>query len=214
VYVAGDPERRVSLAQVGQAGLRSRAATGLEAFACYDPPTEGIDSNFYGDYSSAYSYGAHAAEVEVDTETGFVRVLRVAAAHDVGFAINPRAVKGQILGGVAQGMGWALTENLVLKDGVIQNPSLSGYIIPTIADMPQVEPILVETHDPVGPFGAKGVGEPSLIPCTPAIANAVRDAVGVRVKSLPITPEKVFWGMRRLASGKGNPIPPLQEGGR
>jgi CO/xanthine dehydrogenase Mo-binding subunit len=121
----------------------------------------------------------------------------VAAAHDVGLALNPQAIKGQIIGGISQGIGFALTEDLVLKDGVIQNPSFSGYIVPTIGDMPDVIPIIVETHDPIGPLGAKGVGEPTIIPTTPAIANAIDDAVGVRVRTLPITPEKVFWGIRQ-----------------
>jgi CO/xanthine dehydrogenase Mo-binding subunit len=198
IRVAAEPGRQVTMAKVGQAGLRTTASTGLEAFVNYDPPTKGTDDKYYGDYSSAYSFGAHGAEVEVDTETGFVRLIRMVAAHDVGVALNPRGVKGQILGGVAQGMGWALTENLIFKDGVVQNPSFSTYMVPTIADMPEVMPIIVESHDPVGPFGAKGVGEPALVPAPPAIANAVFDAVGVRIRDLPLSPEKVFWGMRKL----------------
>ena len=132
-----------------------------------------------------------------------MRVLRLVAAHDVGYQLNPMAVKGQVLGGVAQGMGWALTENLVMKDGVVQNTSFSTYMVPTIADMPEVTPIIVESHDPIGPFGAKGIGEPSLIPTPPAIANAIWDAVGVRLRELPMSPEKVFWAMRE-ASGSAN----------
>ncbi len=196
---AANKDKRASLAEIAQLGLRSRGATGMEAFVCYDPPTEGTDASFYGDYSAAYNYGAHAVEVEVDTETGVVRVLRLVAAHDVGYAINPAGVEGQILGGVAQGLGWALTENLELQDGVIRNPSLAGYVIPTTLDMPQVVPILVETHDPIGPFGAKGVGEPALIPTAPAIANAIDNAVGVRIRTLPISPEKVLLGICRDA---------------
>ncbi len=187
-----DPGRRMTVAEACRAGIRTRQAAELTAYVTYDPPTEGTDSDYYGDYSSAYNYGAHGVEVEVDTETGQVRVLRVAAAHDVGFAINPKGVRGQISGGVAQGTGWALCENLVLKEGVLQNPSLSSYILMTIKDMPSIKPIIVETDDPVGPYGAKGVGEPTLIPVPPAIANAIEDAVGVRLRDLPFTPEKIF----------------------
>ncbi len=201
VSVAAEPERQVTMAAIAQAGLRTTAATGLEAFVCYDPPTKGTNEVYYGDYSSAYAFGAHAAEVEVDTETGFVRVLRIVAAHDVGVALNPRGVKGQIMGGVAQGLGWALTENLPLKDGVIQNPGFANYIVPTIMDMPDVQPVIAESHDPVGPYGAKGVGEPALIPSPPAIANAIFDAVGMRLHSLPLSPEKIFWALHPGTAG-------------
>jgi len=193
VFPRLDPGRQMTVAQVCRAGIRTRKAAGLTAYVTYDPPTQGTDQNFYGDYSSAYNYGAHGVEVEVNTETGQVRVIRVAAAHDVGFAINPAGVRGQISGGVAQGAGWALYENLVYKAGVLQNPSLSSYLLMTIKDMPVIKPILVETEDPVGPYGAKGVGEPTLIPVPPAVANAIEDALGVRIRDLPVTPEKIFW---------------------
>ncbi|KKM09826.1 hypothetical protein SY88_16670 [Clostridiales bacterium PH28_bin88] len=195
IYARLDPGKQMTVAEVCRAGIRTREAAGLVAYVSYDPPTEGTDSNFYGDYSSAYTYGAHGVEVEVDTETGEVKVLRVVAAHDVGFAINQQGVRGQITGGIAQGAGWALYEHLVHQDGMPQNTSLSNYIIMTIKDMPRVEPIIVETNDPVGPYGAKGVGEPTLIPVPPAIANAVEDAIGVRIRDLPIAPEKVFWAL-------------------
>ena len=160
VRVTAEPDRQVTMAKIGQAGLRTTSSTGLEAFVNYDPPTTGTDDRYYGDYSSAYSFGAHGVELEVDTETGFVRVLRIVAAHDVGFALNPQAVKGQILGGVAQGMGWALTENMIFKDGVLQNPSFSTYMVPTIADMPEVVPIIVESDDPVGHSAPKASASP------------------------------------------------------
>jgi len=195
IFVRLDPGRHIPVAEVCRAGIRTREGAALTAYVSYDPPTEGADGNFYGDYSSAYNYGAHAVEVEVDTETGQVRVLRVAAAHDVGYPINPNGVCGQIYGGVTQGVGWALYENLVYKGGVLQNPSLSSYILLTIKDMPEVEPFIVKTNDPVGPYGAKGVGEPALIPTPPAIANALEDALGVRFYDLPITPEKVFLAL-------------------
>lgn len=195
IYARLDPGKKMSVAEVCRAGIRTREAAGLAALVSYDPPTEGTDKDFYGDYSSAYTYGAHGVEVEVDTETGQVQVLRVAAAHDVGYQINPGGVRGQITGGVAQGAGWALYENLVFKEGMPQNTSLSNYILMGIKDMPHINSIAVETNDPVGPYGAKGVGEPTLIPMPPAIANAVEDAVGVRIRELPISPEKVFWAL-------------------
>jgi CO/xanthine dehydrogenase Mo-binding subunit len=195
VLVKLDPGRRIALKKLCQAAIRTKATVPLTAYVAYDPPTQGSDASGWGDYSSAYTYAAQAVEVEVDTATGQVRLLRVAAAHDVGRTVNPLGAKGQIYGGVAQGAGWALTENLVYADSQLQVRSLRDYAIPTVADLPEVEPILVETIDPVGPFGAKGVGEPSLIPMAPAIANAVADAVGVRIKDLPLTAEKIFYAL-------------------
>jgi CO/xanthine dehydrogenase Mo-binding subunit len=191
-----DKQKAIEIAEVCRIAIRTREAVELSGVVSYDPPTEGIGDDYYGDYSSAYTYGAQAVEVEVDTETGKVKLLRVVAAHDVGFAINPKGVTGQVEGGIAQGAGWALYENLVLKDGIIQNPSFKSYIIMTSMDVADVKVHIIETNDPVGPYGAKGVGEPALIPTAPAIANAVEDAVGVRIAELPITPEKVFWQMR------------------
>ncbi len=142
--------------------------------------------------------------MEVNTETGQIRVLRVAAAHDVGRAINPNGIRGQIYGGVAQGAGWALYENMVYEGGRLQNNSLRNYTLVTVTDMPEVEPIIVETHDPVGPYGAKGIGEPALIPMPPAVANAVEDAVGVRIRDLPITAEKIFFKLHPECEGPGS----------
>lgn len=195
VFVRPDPGKKVSVTELCQAAIRTKATISLTAYIAYDPPTQGADESFYGDYSSAYTYAAQAAEVEVNTETGEVRLLRVTAAHDVGRAININGVRGQIYGGVAQGAGWALYENMVYENDVLQQDSLRKYTMMTIADMPEVESIIIETNDPVGPFGAKGVGEPSLIPMPPAIANAVEDAVGMRIRDLPITAEKVFFAL-------------------
>ena len=192
VFTKSDPDRKLSVATLCQNAIRSKTTKALTAYVAYDPPTQGADEDFYGDYSSAYTYAAQCVEVEVDTQTGQVRVLRVAAAHDVGRVINPNGVRGQVFGGIAQGAGWALYENIVYENGELKTMSLRNYNMLTIHDMPAVIPILVETHDPVGPYGAKGVGEPTLIPMAPAIANAIEDAVGVRIKKLPITAEDVF----------------------
>jgi CO/xanthine dehydrogenase Mo-binding subunit len=195
IFIRGREAEGIAVADVCKKAIRTRATVGLTAYVSYDPPTEGADEDHYGDYSSAYTYAAQAVEVEVNTETGQVRVLRAAAAHDVGRAINPDGVRGQIYGGVAQGAGWALYENMIYEDGRLRNDSLRNYTMVTIKDMPEVEPIIVETHDPVGPFGAKGIGEPALIPMPPAVANAVEDAVGIRIRDLPITAEKIFFGL-------------------
>jgi len=162
----------------------------------YDPPTSLVDKASYkGNISAAYSFGAQMAEVEVDSETGKVRVLRLVCAHDIGRAINPMAVEGQIEGGVQMGLGYALTEELLVKDGRVMNPDFADYHLFTAADMPQIETILIETEDPLGPFGAKGVGEMGGTPTAAAIANAIYDAVGVRLTTLPMTPERVLQAL-------------------
>ena len=144
----------------------------------------------------AYVFGAQVAEVEVDTVTGEVQVLGIWAAHDVGRAINPRGVEGQIEGGVVQGLGQALMEDYALEDGRTTTPGFAKYILPTALDIPEITSVIVEDPDPLSPLGAKGIGEPSLIPTAPAIMNAIYDAVGVRISSLPATPEKILAALR------------------
>ncbi len=158
------------------------------ARATFDPPTTALDEDGQGAPYAMFGYGAHLSEVEVDAELGTVRVLRVTAAHDVGRAINPTLVQGQIEGGIAQGIGMALMEDYV--PGRTEN--LHDYLIPTIGDVPEVITILVESNDPLGPFGAKGVGEHALVPTAPSILNAIRDAVGASVRRVPATPDRVL----------------------
>lgn len=143
-----------------------------------------------------YAFGTQIAEVEVDTETGKVDVLKIVAAHDVGQAINRQGVVGQITGGVAQGVGYALMEEMELNQGKIKNPNFTGYLIPTVLDMPEIVPIIVEEQEPTGPFGAKGVGEPAMLPTAAAILNAIYDAIGVRINEMPATPEKIMALLR------------------
>ena len=145
--------------------------------------------------SPTYAYAAHGALVEVDRRTGKVSVLDYVAAHDVGQAINPTAVEGQIAGGAAMGLGAALGEELVREGGRVVNPTYLHYAMPRSADLPSVRPVIVNAHDPAGPYGAKSVGEMSIIPPGAAVANAVRDAVGVRITELPITPDKVITAL-------------------
>ncbi len=136
------------------------------------------------------------AEVEVDTETGEVQVLGVWASHDVGRAVNPQGVEGQIEGGVVMAVGQTLMEDYKQADGYPSTMNLAKYILPTSLDVPQVTSAIVEDPDPLSPLGVKGIGEPSMIPTAPAIINAIYDAVGVRIHSLPATPEKVLAALR------------------
>jgi CO/xanthine dehydrogenase Mo-binding subunit len=138
------------------------------------------------------SFAAHAAEVEVDAETGQVRVPRYVAAHDVGHVVDRTGVEGQIGGGVAQGIGQALSEQIAMADGLVLNPNLSGYRMPSTVNVPRIESILVTSPSAQGPHGVKGVGEPPIIPPAAAIGNAIRAATGARVRGLPMTPERVL----------------------
>ncbi len=138
-----------------------------------------------------FTFGAHAVEIEVDTETGAVRVLRHVASHDVGRAINPQSVEGQIQGGAVMGVGYGLMEEVALDHGVNLSTLFATYLIPTSLDVPDVEPLIIESGEGKGPFGARGIGEPPVAPPAAAIANAIEDAIGVRITELPITPERV-----------------------
>jgi CO/xanthine dehydrogenase Mo-binding subunit len=138
-----------------------------------------------------YTFGCHAAEVEVDMETGRVTVLKLAAAHDVGRAINPQSVEGQIQGGAVQGLGYALMEEVVLDAGINLTTSFASYLIPSAGDVPDVIPLVIESGEGLGPFGARGIGEPPIAPPAAAVANAIADATGARVTELPLTPERV-----------------------
>jgi CO/xanthine dehydrogenase Mo-binding subunit len=155
--------------------------------ATFDPPTSALNENGQGIPYAVYGFGAHMAEVAVDVELGTVRVLKITAAHDVGRAINPTLIEGQIEGGVAQGLGHALMEEFFPGKG----ENLHDYLIPTAGDMPPVESILIEDPSPVGPFGAKGIGEQAVIPTAPAILNAIHDATGVRIRRVPATPDRI-----------------------
>jgi len=162
----------------------------------YDPPTEMLDREMKGNLSLTYAFGTTGAEVEVDEKTGKVKILNLFAAHDVGKAINPTLVKGQIYGAGYIGAGYALTEEIKLEKGRVMNPNFRDYKMLTAKDVVPVEPIVIEPGDEDGPFGAKGIGEPGLVPTAPAIANAVYDAIGIRISDLPITPEKVLAALK------------------
>lgn len=155
--------------------------------ATFDPPTTPLDENGQGVPYAVYGFGAHMAEVAVDAELGTVRVLKITAAHDVGRAINPTLIEGQIEGGVAQGLGHALMEEFFPGKG----ENLHDYLIPTSGDVPPVESILIEDPSPIGPLGVKGIGEQAVIPTAPAILNAIHDAIGVRIHRVPATPDRI-----------------------
>jgi aldehyde oxidoreductase len=171
----------------------------LVAEESFDPPTSPLDADGQGSPYAVYGCGAHIAEIEVDTALGTVKVLKITAAHDVGRAINSTLVEGQIEGGVAQGLGLALMEEFFPGRG----ENLHDYLIPTVGDVPPVESILIEDASPVGPFGAKGIGEQALIPTAPAILNAIHHATGARLTRVPATPDRVRAAIRAVATGKG-----------
>jgi len=150
-------------------------------------------------------FATHIAEVQVDPETGVVEVLRVTAAHDIGFAINPAGSEGQIEGGIVQGIGFALLEELQRAEGKVTNPTLADYKLCTAADAPKIVTVLVEGAPGAGPFQAKAIGEIPTCPIAPAIANAIFDAVGARVTELPITGEKIVEVLKK--SGTFDRVP-------
>ncbi|HLE61402.1 MAG TPA: molybdopterin cofactor-binding domain-containing protein, partial [Thermoanaerobaculaceae bacterium] len=188
--VRGEPERTVPVARVAAEMAARRIegiATGWHRTRArrFDPET-GIGAPY-----EFYAMACHIARVKVDAELGLIRVEEVSAAHDVGRVIHRDALEGQIQGGIVQGMGWAISEELKVDHGRLANPSFTDYIIPTAADAPKVKITVLESEGAGGPFGAKGVGEPSLIPAPAAVRNAVCDALGVEIDRLPLTPPTV-----------------------
>jgi xanthine dehydrogenase molybdenum-binding subunit len=192
--IAGRGGRSMSLAQA----VRHSRAQGysLSASTVYTPPKT-VPLGQHGDAHFAFGYGTQAVEVEVDITSGEVRVLQVIAAHDVGSAVSPISVEGQVEGGVVMGLGFALMEDFTMADGVPQKTTLTKYRLPTTRDMPQIATVVVEHPTANGPYGAKGVGEITSIPTAPAILNAIHDATGLRFFSLPVTPERILSALRK-----------------
>lgn len=184
IQVKGNPEKRVSLSTLARDSINLSG----------EGPITGRGS--VGVPQSVPMFAVQVADIEVDKETGKVKILSYSAAQDVGLAINPTLVEGQIQGGVTQGVGWALTEDYIYHKGVMQNATLMDYHIPAATDIPFIETLLVEVNSATGPFGIRGVGEPPIIPTLATIANAVHSAAGIRLKELPITPEVLFWALR------------------
>jgi len=200
IQVKGFPQRSLPISEVAN---RAQVDIGQPAIgsASWNPPTMALDSETgQGKPFATYVYATQIAEVDVDDETGEVEVLRIVAAHDCGTPINPMLVEGQVEGGISMGIGFALQEEILFDgEGRQLNPNLTNYIMPTSLDMPEIEIDLVDCYDPTGPFGAKGVGEPTSVPTAAAILNAIYNAVGARVTSLPATAEKVLAAIK--ASG-------------
>ncbi len=197
VFVMTDRDRSMSLADLAKiCAAEDIQRSELVMFSAHlsdslDPETG------QGQAHPDYTYGAHAVEVSVDTETGEVCVLRSVAAHDVGQCINRAAVEGQIEGGAQNGQGFALSEEMLYEEGRLMTPSFSEYLMPTSMDMPRVESIILESRTGLGPFGAKGIGEPAITAVAPAIANAIANATGVRVFQMPITPERIVAALAK-----------------
>ena len=192
VSVKGRPERGMEYDRVVRAGHFREGGRTLVAEAFYDPPSRMLDKDLKGNVSATYGFAAQGVVADVSLATGQVRVRRIVSAHDVGRALNPLAAEGQIHGGIHMGLGYALCEELVIREGRVLNPQFMDYALLSAADMPEISVCLIETVDEAGPFGAKGLGESGVIPVAAAVANAVKDAVGVRLTELPMTPERVF----------------------
>jgi CO/xanthine dehydrogenase Mo-binding subunit len=151
-----------------------------------------------------YTHGCHAVDVEVDERTGEVRILKYVAVHDVGRAIDMQRVVGQIQGAVAQGIGYAMSEEMETEQGVLHSTMFANYLIPTSLDLPDINAIGLELYLGKGPFGARGIGEPPIGPCAPALASAVQDAIGIRMYRLPMTPERILTAIR---NGRDDSVP-------
>jgi CO/xanthine dehydrogenase Mo-binding subunit len=202
VIRATDPSlsnRSISLPQLAFHAINVRGEQPI-AFGTFALQGALLDKEGKGNPIGAFLFASQRAEVEVDIETGMVRVLSLAAAHDVGRAINPMIIEGQIEGSLIQGLGYALLEEVRQHEGRPIGPDLERYLVPMSTDLPELVPIIVETHEPSGPLGAKGVGEAGLVPTAAAIANAVESAIGVRLTRLPITPERVLAALKARRS--------------
>ncbi len=196
VMVKEDPKKRLEIGKLLRKFHFSTNGEMLMAEYFYDPENENLGRDFKGNTSMTYTFGTHGARVKVDEETGKVQILKYVAAHDIGRAINPVLLEGQVYGGVMMGIGYALTEQIIHEKGEIMNPNFRDYKILTIKDVVPIEAPVFETFDKDGPYGAKGIGEPGCVPTAPAIANAIYDAIGVRIKDLPITPERVLTAIK------------------
>jgi CO/xanthine dehydrogenase Mo-binding subunit len=183
--VKGNAEKSISLAALGRSSLGFRG----------EGPIVGRGS--IGGLPAAPSVAVHAVDIEVDKETGKVRVLSYVVAQDVGLAINPMSIEGQIQGAVTQGIGWALMEGYVFDRGKVQNTTFLDYRMPTATDVPMIDTLLVEVGSSTGIYGLRHVGEPPMVGTLAALANAVHSATGVRMKSLPMTPEAILNGIKK-----------------
>jgi CO/xanthine dehydrogenase Mo-binding subunit len=196
IYDRENPNRFVPLKDAARRAM----ATGRRMMGqgWYTPPRPSFNlETGQGSPYFVYTYSTQMAEVEVDVKTGMVEVLKLVASFDIGKAINPLMVEGQIEGGVMMGLGYALMEEVILTEGIIQNLNLQDYIIPTALDVPEIQPIIIEYPNIHGPFGAKGIGEMPNIPAAPAITNAIANATGGRIYDLPAHSERVYLAVQK-----------------
>ena len=200
IHVVGAPGHGISIAEAARFHIYRAGGEGIYAHATFDPATAVPDKTAYGNVSSAYSFAAHAVEVEVDTKTGRIHIVDSFAVDDCGKAFNPMAVHGQTNGATAQGIGWTLYENLEFQDGRLINGNFADYNLPTAESLPDLRSDIVESIDPNGPYGAKGASETAVAPPAGAIANAVYDAIGIRFNTLPIKPETVLAALQQRRS--------------
>lgn len=200
IWAEGTNNRMPMEEAVALVKKRGVVPVGSASFTAHGTGLDPVDGS--GAPWQAYVFGCQVAEVEVDRLTGEVQVLGMWAVHDVGRAINPRGVEGQIEGGIVQGLGQALMEDYQLDKGHTTTHGFAKYILPTSLDIPQINTKLVEDPDPRSPLGAKGIGEPALVPTAPAIMNAIYDAIGVRITSLPATPESILAALEKKEAGE------------
>jgi len=193
---------RLSMAEaIDKVKKKGIVPVGSASFTAHHTGLDPVDGS--GRPWQAYVFGCQVAEVEVDTVTGEVQVLGIWAAHDVGRAVNPRGVEGQIEGGVVQALGQGLMEDYKTEEGRTTTPGFAKYILPTSLDVPRINSVIIEDPDPIGPLGVKGIGEPAMVPTIPAVMNAIYDAIGVRITDLPASPERIVEALaekKRLAA--------------
>ncbi|MBU1626890.1 xanthine dehydrogenase family protein molybdopterin-binding subunit [bacterium] len=195
-----EPSKSIAMGKVLRKVHFKSGGEVLTASAFYDPPNEMQSPEMIGNVSATYTFGTHAVRVKIDPETGKIKIKKFVAVHEVGRIINRLGLEGQVEGAIAQGLGFALSENVHLKEGKMINTSFLDYKLFMAKDIPEdVELHFIEVPDPEGPYGAKGIGEAGLIPTAAAVANAVKDALGIRFKELPITPEKVLTALKNKA---------------
>ena len=202
ISVKGAESKSLSVSDVARARLFRHNGAPIVASGSFDADSVLPDKTRFGNESGAYNYGVQAAHVHVDRETGQVKILQYVIASDCGTVIYPAGAEGQVEGGLAQGLGYVLTEGLQFDEGRPVNPNFSDYRIPSMRDMPPLKYAFADSYEPTGPFGAKGLGELNMDPTAAVISNAIFDAVGIRIKTLPITPEKVLRALREKEQAK------------
>jgi len=200
VFLRGQPEKAMTLSEIAKRLLWRQGGKALIVEYTYEPPNavQRDPKTLVGNTHSTHSFSAQGVEVEVDEATGEIHVLRVVSAHDLGRAINPQSAEGQVEGAVCIGIGYALSEGYQFDEGQPLTNTFRDYGIPRATDIPRIETVLIETNDPMGPYGAKGIGQTGTLHPAPAIANAVEDAVGVRLTELPMNPDRVLEGILKI----------------